>query len=100
MKAIVNGKMYDTETAELIGSIVKGQPYDDDYSQTELYQKVNGEFFVYTENNQPPLFCVYDAQNKITSGWHIFPISIHIAKLIAEHFNPLTYIRLFGEPSE
>lgn len=46
MKKIINGKMYNTETAEFIDSYESGYPKDFAYVYEALYRKKTGEFFL------------------------------------------------------
>ena len=46
MKVIRNHKLYNTDTAEVIGSRSNGYPSDFDYISETLYKKHNGEFFL------------------------------------------------------
>ena len=48
MKKIINGRLYDTETAKMIGSWSNGLGSSDFHYCTEyLYQKKTGEYFLY-----------------------------------------------------
>ena len=48
MKKIINKRLYDTETATLIACYDDGLPWTDFYCcYEELYQKKNGEYFIY-----------------------------------------------------
>jgi len=49
MKKIINGKRYDTETAQLIGSASYSNRTDFRFWSEELYRKKTGEFFLYGE---------------------------------------------------
>ena len=50
MKKIINGKLYDTETAKLIGRSYHGEgPRDFRHYSEELYRKRTGEYFLYGE---------------------------------------------------
>lgn len=50
MNKIINGKKYDTNTAEALGVIVRGgKPGDIAYEREVLYRKKTGEFFLYGE---------------------------------------------------
>ena len=49
MNKSINNKRYNTETSQLCGSAVSGQPGDADYSKEDLYRKRSGEFFLYIE---------------------------------------------------
>jgi hypothetical protein len=53
MKKIINGKMYNTETAEEIGSW-ENTPYKSNYIYFKeyLYRKRTGEFFLYGSGNE------------------------------------------------
>ena len=46
MKKIIDGKMYDTETAQYICGYNTEDKNDPDYKEEHLYRKKNGEFFV------------------------------------------------------
>ena len=84
MKKIINGKVYNTDTAKQIG-------YDNDNPngnwEETLYQKKTGEFFVQH----------WDAWN----GGCINPISFKEAqKWLEEHGSADQYAEVFGEPDE
>lgn len=84
MKKIINGKVYNTDTAKQIG-------YDNDNPtgnwEETLYQKKTGEFFVQH----------WDAWN----GGCINPISFKDAqKWLEEHGSAEQYAEVFGEPDE
>jgi hypothetical protein len=84
MKKIINGKMYNTETAKKIG-------YDNDnptgnWAET-LYQKRTGEFFIQHWD--------------IWNGDCITPISFKDAqKWLEDHGSAEQYAAVFGEPNE
>ena len=47
MNKIINGKKYNTETAEMVASNSNNLPANDfNYHCTELYRKKTGEFFI------------------------------------------------------
>ena len=46
MKRIIEGKMYNTDTATCIGSYEYSNLRDYRYLYEELYQKKNGKFFL------------------------------------------------------
>lgn len=84
MKAIVDGKFYDTETATLLGEITM-VAIDIPWSK-KLFKKKNGEFFELESIGK----C-----NKIN------PISIEKAKQWAEkHLSVESYIEIFGPVEE
>lgn len=95
-KAIVNGRKYDTETAELI--VGKHNPIHPS-NLSRLYRKQNGEFFAYYEclgnfpNNMEVL--VYKAKR------NIIPLAETEAKALVEEWcDADEYIRLFGDVDE
>lgn len=84
MKKVINGKLYNTDTAKQIG-------YDNDNPTGNwyeyLYQKKTGEFFI--EH--------WDAWN----GCYIDPISFREAQeWVEKHMDGDDYCNLFGEPDE
>lgn len=84
MKKIINGRKYDTETAELI---FKDEMHHE--RRTSLYKKKTNEFFVFHET------CWQNEED-----W-IEPIPENAAKEIVEiHCDVDTYERLFGEVEE
>lgn len=88
MKKIINGKVYDTNTAK---EICCKEPieYQNDlyYSCKTLYRKKTGEFFFNIFSNQ--------------SGNKIEPISFNDAKSFVEEYGTAEqYEALFGEPDE
>ena len=53
MKQIINGKKYDTETAERLACEDAGLPVNDfAYWCEELYRKKTGEFFLHGEGGE------------------------------------------------
>lgn len=48
MKKVIDGKMYDTETATSIDYMYCGECGSFQYWYEELYRKKTGEFFLYT----------------------------------------------------
>lgn len=88
MKKIINGKVYDTNTAK---EICQKEPieYQNDlqYSCMTLYRKKTGEFFLHIFSNK--------------SGNQIEPISFNDAKSFVEEYGTSEqYEELFGTPYE
>lgn len=84
MKKIINGKVYDTDTAKYIGSD-NDQPTGN-WGET-LYRKKTGEFFI--------------DHWDVWSERRIEPMTFKAAqKWTEEHLSAETYIELFGEPDE
>ena len=101
MKQIIKGKMYDTETAKMIGDYWNGLPNNDfRYCHEELYQKKSGEFFLYGKGG--PLTKYKEPfGNMWGGGSRIFPMSEDEAKeWIENHLSADAFIELFGMPEE
>lgn len=92
MKKIINGKRYDTDTAEFIGTVHPGQL---EYWTEELYRKRNGEFFLYVIGGRGP-------SSKYGSGnAEIRPLSIKEAQeWVEKYLDADTYEKVFGRVDE
>ena len=84
MKKIINGKRYDTETAEFCGSREYGYPGDFDHVSEELYQKRTGEFFLYGEGGPNLKYREEISMNSWSGGEKIIPLTDDEAKEWAE----------------
>mgnify|MGYP003303769959 CR=1 FL=1 len=93
MKKVIKGKLYDTETAKLVGEYDNGKFTNDfGYFSEDLYLKRTGEFFIFGFGG---FFTKYDGVKTIT------PVSYEDAKAWAEeHLIGEEYIEIFGEPEE
>lgn len=99
MKKIINGKMYNTATASLVGGIVRGYPGDFRYFAEDLYRKNNGEFFLYGEGGPLSEYRVSDGTNEWTGSWTIRKMTDDEARAWAEkNCTTEEYIAVFGEP--
>lgn len=50
MKKVINGLLYNTDTAKEIGSIDNGSVFN--HKLEKLYRKRTGEYFLYEKNNR------------------------------------------------
>ena len=101
MKKIINGKMYNTETATLICRFNNGLSYSDFRCLNErLYQKKTGEFFIHGSGGAMTRWSV--RHGDYTSGSEgILPITVSEAKeFIEAHGDIDDYIKCFGEVEE
>lgn len=100
MKKIINGKKYDTETAESIATYYNNYNYNDFNSLTEtLFKKKTGEFFLYGQGG--PMTCYAEHYgNSRTSGEKIIPFTIEQAKIWVEEKANDKYEEIFGECEE
>ena len=102
MKKIINGKVYDTETAKKVASWYSSYARNDfHYYEEELYQKKTGEFFLYGEGNAASPYSKSCGQNERCGGERIEPMSYKEAQKWAEdHLDGDEYCEIFGEPDE
>ena len=101
MNRIINGKKYNTETAECVGAWDNGFSYNDfNYTGEELYRKKSGEFFLYGESGALGKYAVWHG-NSGGGGKEIIPLSEDEARQWAEeHLSADTYEEIFGEVEE
>lgn len=101
MKRIINGKLYNTETAKKVGEWSNNLSYSDHtYCEEALYRKITGEFFLYGKSGAAGRYSKYYG-NMRGSGEDIIPLTESEAKKWTEnHLDAERYIELFGEPEE
>lgn len=102
MKKIINGKLYDTETAKSMGSWHNTWDYRDfNYVCEELFRKRTGEFFLLGEGGPMSKYAVSVSNNSWSGGEKIIPLSAAKAREWAEeHLDAEDYAEIFGMPSE
>ena len=101
MQKIIDGKMFDTETAEWLGE------YNDylgsnnhRHISEDLYRTSKGNFFLHYEGGGLTKYAVFNGNGRC-SGIGILPISEDEAKKWCEkHMESDEYIELFGSPEE
>lgn len=98
MKKIINGKVYDTEAAERVGSWDNGKSSNDFYrSEESLYRKRTGEFFLYGYGGANTKYAVSCGSNSWTGGKKIIPLDYESAqKWTGEHLSADKYEEIFG----
>ncbi len=102
MRKIINGKMYDTETATEIENW-ENTPYKNNYIYFKeyLYRKKTGEFFLYGRGNASSKYCEETADRMRSPGEKIVPLTIKEAMVWVENYSDAdTYIALFGKVEE
>ena len=96
MKKIINGRLYDTETAKLIGSWTNGFSSSDfHYCTEDLYQKKTGEYFLYGSGGA---ISIYGKSHGGGMCWgdDIIPMTEKEVKAWAEeHLTAEEYMELF-----
>ena len=102
MKKIINGKMYNTETAKEVGSWDNGRYHSDfHYVGETLYKKKTGEFFIFGEGGAASGYAERCGGNSTCFGEDIIPLSLQAAKEWVERkLDADTYEELFGEVEE
>lgn len=101
MKKIINGKMYNTETAALKGLDSYSNTRDFAYWLEELYQKKTGEFFLYGKGGANSKYSRSCGQNEWCGGEDIIPMTVEEARAWAEkHLNADEYQDVFGVVEE
>jgi hypothetical protein len=102
MKKIIGGKLYNTDTAELVGEWTNGYYANDfNYCSEDLYRKKTGEFFIYGRGGPMSRYAVSVGGNTMCGSEQIKPISFEYAKRWAEEkLTADEYEKLFGEVAE
>ena len=101
MKKIINGRMYDTETAEKIEEWDNGM-YGNDFRACEetLYKKKTGEYFIYGHGGALSKYSI-SCGNGSTGSSDIIPLTEDEAKNWMEtKGDPDVYLEEFGEVPE
>lgn len=101
MKKIINGKRYNTESAEFCGSREYGYPGDLNYVSEELYQKRTGEFFLHGEGGANSKYREEISMNSWSGGEKIIPLTDEEAREWAEEYlDSEDYEKLFTVTEE
>ncbi len=101
MKKVINGKMYNTETATLVGSWDNGL-YDRDFGRCaeDLYKKKTGEFFLCGSGGPMSKYAVCHG-NSTSGDTVIIPMTEKEARAWAEQkLSGDEYEAIFGEVEE
>lgn len=101
MKKVINGKVYDTDTARKVGCFDYGLgDRISGWSET-LYVKRTGEYFLLGEGGPGSKYSVRTGVNESSGSTNIFPLSYDDAcKWAEENLNGDEYIAEFGEIPE
>lgn len=102
MKKIINGKVYDTETAKKMGSYSNGGGWRDfNHIEETLYRKKTGEFFLFGEGGPSTRYAERVEQNTWSGGSCIMPLQYEEAQKWAEkHLDGDEYEAIFGTIEE
>lgn len=99
MKKIINGKLYNTETAKELGGWADyGSWRDFQHIKETLYRKKTGEYFLFGEGGPATKYAEAEGQNSWTGGRRIMPMTYDEAREWAEkHLEADEYEAIFGE---
>lgn len=98
MKKIINGKLYNTETARKVGGWDNNITDNLYWTSETLYQKQRGEFFLHGEGGPGSKYAEPSGQGNWSSGEKIIPLSYDAAQAWAEeHLDADTYQAFFGQ---
>jgi hypothetical protein len=75
MKSVIDGKRYNTQVAEEIGSYSRGYPGDFDRIDETLYKTAKGSYFLAGEGGPRSKYSRSPRQNEWTGGEGITPLS-------------------------
>ena len=101
MKKVINGSLYDTETAKLLGEDSYSNPRDFAHWRETLYRTKSGKYFLHGKGGAMTKYAVSVGQNEWSGGEKIIPLTLESAqKWAEEHLSGDDYIKAFGEPEE
>lgn len=102
MNKIINGKVYNTDTARQIGTWSNGADRTDfSWVEETLYQKKTGEFFIYGQGGANTRYAQQLEASHWTGGETISLVSYNSARQWAEdHLTADQYQAVFGEVAE
>ena len=102
MRKIIKGKLYDTDTANMIGENSNGcYRSDAHYCSEKLYQKRTGEFFLYGEGGAYSQYGESYGDGSYGFGKCIIPMNEKDAREWMETYGDADkYIAVFGEVEE
>ena len=101
MKKIVNGKLYNTETAKLLGEYDKGIPGNLDFVGEELYRTKKGAYFLFGHGGPLSRYSKPISSGGLGAGQVILPMEESEAKAWAEkHLTADEYLAIFEDVEE
>lgn len=101
MRKVINGKLYDTDTARPVVDWSKGYTSDFQYVSETLYRKRTGEYFIHGEGGPMSKYAESCGQNQWQGGEAIRPLTYDQAKQWMEEYGSAeAYESEFGVPDE
>ena len=101
MKKIINGKLYNTQSATMLVSYGnRCLPNDFHYVEENLYRKASGEFFLYVCGGAMSIYAEHFETGSRGSE-RIIPMTVDEAREWAEAYADADkYMEIFGEVEE
>lgn len=101
MKKVIDGKLYNTETARSIGCHTEGESVASfDYLEEELYRTKSGAYFLHGCGGPMTRYGTIGFERR-SGGEKIMPLSANLAqKWAEENLDTACYIAELGEPEE
>jgi hypothetical protein len=100
MKKIINGKKYDTDTAEEVAYASYGHPSDFSHWRETLYRTKNGTFFLHGVGGPSSRWRERIEQNTYSGGCNIRLMTDEEARGWVERYDNAEYEPIFGEVCE
>lgn len=101
MRKVIEGKLYDTETAMMLGSSSRGNEKSLEHVKETLYRKKGGEYFIHGEGGSCTDYAVEVDDSYWLAGEDIRTMSEESARKWAEeNMTAEEYIRAFGDVQE
>jgi len=101
MKKVIDGKLYNTATAECLAEWSYSNPSDFNYVSEALYRTRKGQYFLFGEGGAMSKYAESCGENSWGGGSDIVPMDCDEAKAwVEEHGTADDYINAFGEPEE
>lgn len=102
MKKIINGKLYNTETAKVLGYWDNDLSIRDfNFCSEKLFLKKTGEYFLFGNGGANSKYSRSCGQNEWCGDSKIIPLTESEARDWSEtHLNADEYIEIWGEPEE
>lgn len=102
MKKVINGRLYNTDTAKELATYDYGSPADFSHFTETLYRKRNGEYFIYGEGGPASRYAqrAY-GDDAFIGGEKIVPMKLEAARKWGERaLDGDEYEKIFGRPDE
>jgi len=101
MKKVIDGALYNTDTANELGSWNNHQYGSFGYCEETLYRTKSGKYFIYGTGGARSKYSQSCGNNMWGSGEHIEPVVMTEAvRWAEENLDGDEYIAAFGEPEE